>query len=140
MAVTVSLNNKIDANQAAQILGCAYSHVINLIHKKKFKAQKVGKAWMLDSDEVYKAKETGMVKGRAKKLSGPGQVNIPKPPSLLSSSNSDSQEIRLTISREKFEIIKLAFKGKDKTVVTYLNDQLEKLYQQVQEKLQGIEF
>jgi excisionase family DNA binding protein len=135
--VSVAINNNIEAEDAAKILGCSYPHIINLIHQKKLKAQKLGKKWLVDAADVQRAKATHLVTPRPRKNKQlkllNGEPNIELGP--------DEVEIRIKMSKAKYQLLDLALKGKDqKNLKEHLESKVEELHAKIQKHFESVAF
>lgn len=136
--VTIGFNGKITADAASNIFGCSYSHVVALINKGKFRtAQRVGKKWMIDEAEVYKARDSGMVVARGKRKEPPA-------PKIGHTQELPPAEgtvvVRIEIPKEKMELLRIALKGTSKSLVEHLQEKVDNLYTQITDKLNNLEF
>lgn len=120
----VALNGKIDVAQAQSILGCSYSYVIHLLHKKKIKGQRVNKRWLIDADDVYRSKGSVMTNNRAKPVKTlpiPIQENIVK--------------VEISLPREVFSLLNVVFSANNKNMTSYLEDHLKGVFERVKGRL-----
>lgn len=135
--VAVGFNNMMGSDQAAKVLGCSYSHMINLLKSKKVKGQMKNKRWLVDSDDVYRAKSTGLVKPR------PGSIKRAKAASnspsigFTTAPESSNTKVQLEFDKHKLDVIRLALKNT--TVNKYIETQINSLYEKIQSRLDGLE-
>lgn len=129
--VTIGLGGTISAEDASKYLGVSYSHLINLIHAKKVRAQKKERSWRVEHSDLERFK-SGM-RPRSSKVR-----LVPVAPS--NSPSGDTTDIKLTLPREKFELIKLACQSTDKTIVGILNEKLDSVYNQIKQNLTAVNF
>lgn len=134
--VLVGYNGLVPAPEAARYLGCSYSHMINLIKAKKLRAQKKENKWLVEQDDLQKAKSMHMVKPRPMKTAQPADKALFRSPIAT---DAPATDIKLSIPREKFEIIKLAFRKKDQSLMQYLNKHLDEIYEKVISQLESID-
>ncbi len=135
--VTVAFNNQVSAVEAAKYLGCSYSHLINLIHRKKIKAQRIERKWFVETGDLEHAKATRLIS----RPRSPVRVikTAAEPLSVVKSAGtSDSVDIKLSLPRDKFELIKLACDSSGKTFLGLINEKLDGVYEQVKEKLSTV--
>lgn len=133
--VLVGYNNQVPAIEAAKYLGCAYSHMINMLKAKKIKGQKVEGSWMVDHDDLERAKATGLVKPRGTQKRA-GAVRPERPPTL--ETTPDVATIQIQISKEKLDVLKIAFRKK--TLAQYLSQHLDEIYSKVVDQLENVKF
>lgn len=127
MTVTLALNNQVSTDEAAKTLGCSYSHLMNLVREKKIKAQKKNNVWMVDLNDLNRAKSTQLVRPRPHRV-----ITHPEPldPSVV--------EVKISLPRDKFELVKLVLKNSDKSLVQILTQRFDTIYEQVQERLSSV--
>lgn len=127
-----NMENKttMEAIDAAKLLGCSYPHLINLIHKKKLKAQKVGKCWFVDSQDVYRAKQTNLVSPRG-----------PRVKSNATPLGTDEIEVRITLPRSKYHLVNLALEDKENLNLSqFLQGKVDELHDKIKETFKGVAF
>lgn len=129
--VSVGMNNQVFADEAASQLGCSYSHIANLLRTKKINGQKVEGRWMVDYDDLQRAKGTRLVKPRKN-----GYI---KSPVTTAPAASEETVIKLNVPKAKFDLIRVALAGSDKSLVKYLLDHVDKLHDQIQKKLSTVD-
>lgn len=130
--VSVSFNNKMEISEAIRVLGCSYSHLINLVNSKRFKGQKIEGRWFLNSDEIYKAKSTGMIKPRKSAAAKAAQAEAVPALNLV--------KLSFEIDRAKFDLLNLALasSGPDKTLTKYVAEKIEELHVRVITSLKSV--
>lgn len=132
--VTVAFNNQVPATEAANYLGCSYSHMINLIKANKLKAQKREGRWFVESDELQRAKATRLVGGR-RKTSPVKQISKP----TFVSKDGDTVDVKIQIPREKFELLKIVCEASGKTLMGLINEKLDSAYDSIRSRLSEAE-
>jgi len=134
--VVVGFNNKMDAQEAANVLGCSYSYIIQLIDKKKLKAQRIKgtRKWMLDADDVYSAKSSGLL-SQPRKNSKVRSVAIPaeKQPQP-----TDQTKIQVEIDKATFELLNTVLSNKGKTIKSFILDHVNEAANKVKESLNQV--
>ena len=141
---TVSVNNNITVEDAAKILGCSYPHVINRINQGKIKAKKIGKSWLVDAEDVSRAKSTNLVKPRPR---GGKKVTVDVVSNALDKMNhlhlveQDEVTITIKLSRDKYQLINLALENKEnKNLKEHLESIVDSLHEKIQKHLAGVDF
>ncbi len=127
--VAIGFNNKMTVEEAANAIGCSVAQIRILLNRKTLKGQRVGKQWILDSQDVYKYKESGAYKKRAK------FIRKPIVPTIVEAST-----IKLTfdIEKDKFDLLKMVLASKNKTVAQYVSAQINNLVITVTKQLSDI--
>ena len=131
--VSVGLNNTMEAEDAARILGCSYPHISMLLRQGKIKGQKIGKKWFVDSTDVQRAKSTKLVTPRPRK----NKLNVLGADSVKELS-SNEVEISIRLSKDKYQLLELALRGgSQKNLKQHLEDQTNDLFDKVQEQVKA---
>jgi excisionase family DNA binding protein len=124
--VTVAYNNNIDVTDAAKILGCSYPYIIHLIKNKKLKAKKEGKKWLVDADDVKRAKAQHLVTPR------PRKNNVTNSSLRVENISPDEVEIRIKLPKIKYQLLDIALRGKDKkSLKEILEAKVDELHEKV---------
>lgn len=133
-SVTVGMNNQVFADEAAQDLGCSYSHMVNLLKSKKIKGQKLEGRWVVDYEDLQKAKSMHLVTPR-------GPLKVARKSMQPAAPAVEEGIIKLQIPRHKLDLIRFVLDktGNKKTLLSYLNEQIDKLYNDISDKLSTIE-
>jgi excisionase family DNA binding protein len=115
------------AEDAACIIGCSYSHVIKLIHKKKLKAHKKGRAWVVCAADVHQAKESRMVTPRRRPSLRDERVDF---------SAHDEVELRVKVSRSKYQMLNAVLESKNQgDLYMFLTSKVEELNAKVMQSV-----
>jgi excisionase family DNA binding protein len=124
-SVTVAFNSNIDVADAAKILGCSYPYIIHLIKNNKLKAKKEGKKWLVDADDVKRAKSQHQITPRPRKSN---LTNL-----TAEAINQDEIEIRIKLPKIKYQMLDIALRGKDKkSLKEHLEAKVDELHEKVQ--------
>ena len=143
MINVLGVNNKIDAEEAAEILNCSVDQVNDLVLRKKIRAQKINNKWHLSPSDCYKYKEEIDRENYRRNLNVINQKPIADLISLNRNSadtpvrlNENEVEIKISVSAIKYDIINLALMSKKKNLYQVLNQKIDEAY----EKLANIDF
>ena len=133
---TVEMSKNVSAYEAADYLGCSYPHLIHLIRKNKLRAQKIRKQWFVDLSDLERAKKTHLVNPRPKD----GRTHSNEPKTVFTSNGNESNlnsaaddiEIRLKLSRVKYELINaILVNGSNKTLKQVLEQKVDEMFSTV---------
>lgn len=130
--VALGANNKMEFNEALRVMGCSRTHLQRLVNHKKIKSQRLNGSLWLDADDVYKAKEHFIPRKRKPK--------DPNAPVDTTPSKGSHVTLKLEIERERYELMTLALKKKNKTVLNFIDERLSELYKRVEESLNAVTF
>jgi hypothetical protein len=90
---------------------------------------------MIDADEIYKAKSTGMIKPRRKRGESKETQGSPVAPM------ESKVVLQFQVDKSKFDIINLALAvaGTEKTLAKYVSDKIEELFVKIQASFKSVE-
>jgi hypothetical protein len=132
----LSTQNRIDLEEALDILNCSESELLKLIHCRKIKAQKVGERWLLNPSDCYKFKES---QSEARYFQNLNVLNEKpqnhfrlhtKKNAMFERLDPSEIEVRIKIPTEKYEIINLALNQatNKKSLFQVLNEKIDEAY------------
>ena len=143
--VTIALNNKIEASEAARQLGCAYSTIVALLAKKKLKGQKINRRWFVDFDDLQRAKSTHLIKTRVSRKQrerAQQQSAISRPAPLQEAAKlgngHDKTELRFYIDKNKLGVLQMALESVDRNLVDYVNEKVDELHEKIRQSLKSL--
>lgn len=139
--VTVSYNNQVEAAEAAQTLGCAYSTIVALLSKRKLKGQKINRRWFVDYDDLQRAKSTNLIKTRIsrikrERMASSSQLKVVK--NEPEKTSDEKAEVRFYVDKEKLNILQMALTSVDKNVSQFVHEKLEELHQKIKDSLKNL--
>jgi hypothetical protein len=119
--MTVSLSsvqNRIDLEEALDILKCSEPDLMKLITSRKIKAQRVGLKWLIDPSDCYRFKESQSESRYLQNINVLNQKNqlshstnrfsvVPKS-SPLDRLDPSEIEVRIKVPTQKYEMLNLA--------------------------------
>lgn len=127
--VSIGYNNKLESSEAAKFIGCSYSHVIGLIKQKKLKAQKNDGIWMVEYDDA----------NRYKSSFKPRKLKPTKKVETAIQVSAKMVDVKLSIEKEKLDLLALVLSKQKKTVMEYLSEKLTDLHQRIDNGLATIQ-
>lgn len=137
MTVALGFNNQVEASEAARILGCAYSSVVGALSHKKLKGQKIEGKWMVDYNDLQRAKTTQLIKPRIRNGSLKlASTNTQKDIEAHMLENKVS--LQFSIDKDKLKLIEMGLSGTDHTVVEFIQMKLEEMHISIKEALKNI--
>lgn len=128
-AVSVGYNGRLESSEAAKFIGCSYSHVIGLIKQKKLKAQKNDGIWMVEYDDA----------NRYKSSFKPRKLKPTKKVETAIQVSAKMVDVKLSIEKEKLDLLALVLSKQKKTVMEYLSEKLTDLHQRIDNGLATIQ-
>lgn len=137
----------ISVDSTAELIGCSYPSVINLLKNKILKGKKNGKEWLVDAVDAQRVKDDKIVKPRPRgknKEKAPVQTLETKPTMRVQGSlQPDEIEIRFTIKKEEFNLANYALATKNsskgpKNLREYLEQQKDILLDKIRKQMAAI--
>lgn len=148
--VSIAVNNQVEACEAANYLGCAYSTIIALLAKKKLKGQKINGRWFVDFEDLQRAKSTKLIKTRVSKKQKERllqqevgtkhvfPINATKIVKDSGNGSGEKAELRFFIEKEKLNVLQIALKSVDKNLSDYVAEQVEDLHEKIKQSLKAL--
>ncbi len=126
--VHIGLNNRMESSDAVKLIGCSYSHLIDIIKRKKVKAQKIEGQWWVDYDDANRYKTVFRPRMKSNKLT-----------EIKPSVTLKSVEIKIEIEKDKLDLLALVLAKQDKSVPKYLNEKITELLQRIEASLSSVQ-
>ena len=106
---------------------------------KKLKVHRYEGRIFFDQEEIAKAKETGLIKGKTNVAKKAPSELTKKPDLMIASTPKGFVKVQVEIEKDEFELLVLVLKQSNKTLNQFINEKVKALTGQVKAALSSLD-